>query len=251
MTFRVLRRALGVWRAQGRRARTRVLTKPVSPRAKLAGLDERWKSSGSTAKGFSPRSAAALRAAPPSTGAPLALARFQTRLAKRSACSTPHFLRDDDADASERPTPLGRAAPRGAARRRAPRRARRPRAPRRRDALLARASTPTPCFLPRRREARVGPRQARHSPPPAARDPRRRKQPYVPTRVPFERPSRVPPFQPPASSRSLTFAILLHPAQRPSRVALPPRPSPRASSPPLVVRARIFDFRRRSVRLPR
>jgi len=183
MTFRVLRRALGVWRAQGRRARTRVLTKPVSPRAKLAGLDERWKSSGSTAMGFSPRSAAALRAAPPSTGAPLALARFQTRLAKRSACSTPHFLRDDDADASERPTPLGRAAPRGAARRRAPRRARRPRAPRRRDALLARASTPTPCFLPRRREARVGPRQARHSPPPAARDPRRRKQPYVPTRV--------------------------------------------------------------------
>ena len=252
MTFRVLRRAVGVWRAQGRRARTRVLTKPVSPRAKLSGLDERWKSSGSTAKGFSPRSAATLRAAPSvDRRAPHARALPNTPREARSACSTPHFLRDDDADASERPTPLGRAAPRGAARRRAPRRARRPRAPRRRDALLARASTPTPCFPPRRREASRGAATGTSLPPPAARDPRRRKQPYVPTRVPFERPSRVPPFPPPASSRSLTFAILLHPAQRPSRVALPPRPSPRASSPPLVVRARVFDFRRRTVRLPR
>ena len=252
MTFRVLRRALGVWRAQGRRARTRVLTKPVSPRAKLAGLDERWKSSGSTAKGFSPRSAAALRAAPPSTGAPLALARFQTRLAKRSACSTPHFLRDDDADASERPTPLGRAAPRGAARRRARRDVLGVPAPRADATPSSRARQPRPP-VSFRDDARHAWGRDEHvtPPPPAARDPRRRKQPYVPTRVPFERPSRVPPFQPPASSRSLTFAILLHPAQRPSRVALPPRPSPRASSPPLVVRARIFDFRRRSVRLPR
>ena len=181
----------------------------------------------------------------------------RSRASKHASRSAPHVPPRTSSAAtttlmrpSDQPPSEGRhlAAPRGGARRDVlgvP-------APRADATPSSRARQPRPP-VSLRDDARHAWGRDRHVPPPhpPREIPADGKQPYVPTRVPFERPSRVPPFQPPASSRSLTFAILLHPAQRPSRVALPPRPSPRASSPPLVVRARIFDFRRRSVRLPR
>ena len=165
-------------------------------------LGRALETSGSTAKGF-----ASVRGGTPRGPLRRPARTSRSRASKHASRSAPHVPpRTSSATTrclrpSDQPPSEGRhlAAPRGGARRDVlgvP-------APRADATPSSRARQPRPPVSLRDDARHQWGRDRRRPSPHSPREiPADENNPYVPTRVPFERPSRVPPFPPPASSRS-------------------------------------------------